>query len=228
MNRILLVEDHERLATLISKGLTAQGVAVDVVGRMDEAWAAMGQVPYQAVVLDRGLPDGDGLDLLGRMRKAGLGVPCLVLTARDALRDRVAGLDAGADDYLPKPFAMDEMVARVRALLRRPVESRPLDPQVGDLSLHPGAGTLCRGGECVTLAPAEMQIMLLLMRRPDQVARRATLEAAGWGANEAVTPNALDVALHRLRRKLAAIGSRQRIVNVRGLGYALRADAPAE
>lgn len=228
MNRILLIEDHERLAKLICKGLTAHGIAVDVAGRMDEAWAAIGQVPYQAVVLDRGLPDGDGLALLDRLRKAGLGMPCLVLTARDALRDRVEGLDAGADDYLPKPFAMDEMVARVRALLRRPVERRPLDPQAGDLTLKPGTGTMCRGADCITLAPAELQIMLLLVRRPDQVARRGALEAAGWGLNEAVTPNALDVALHRLRRKLAAIGSRQRIVNVRGLGYALRADAPAE
>jgi len=227
MNRILLVEDHERLAGLISKGLAASGVAVDLVGRSDAAWAALAQVPYQAMVLDRGLPDGDGLALLQRMRKAGLGVPCLVLTARDALRDRVEGLEAGADDYLPKPFAMDEVVARVRALLRRPVQHRTLDPQAGDLYLRPAEGTMGCAGESVTLAPAEMQMMVLLVRRHGDTVRRGALEAAGWGVGEAVTPNALDVALHRMRRKLLVIGSVQRIVNVRGLGYALREDDEA-
>lgn len=228
MNRILLVEDHERLAAMICKGLSVHGIAVDVADRIEAAWAALAQMPYEAMVLDRGLPDGDGLTLLHRMRRGGIGVPCLVLTAREALRDRVEGLEAGADDYLPKPFAMDEMVARVRALLRRPVDRRALDPHVGDLKLYPGAGSMCRGEECVALAPAEMQIMLLLMRRPNEVSRRNALEAAGWGLSEAVTSNALDVALHRIRRKLLAIGSGQRIVNVRGHGYALREDGPAQ
>ncbi|MFG6441043.1 response regulator transcription factor [Roseateles sp. LKC17W] len=222
MNRILLVEDHERLAGLISKGLGDAGIAVDVVDRIATAWSALQQVPYRALVLDRGLPGGDGLDLLKRLRAAGLGTPCLVLTARDALHDRVEGLEAGADDYLPKPFAMDEMVARVRALLRRPVESRTLAPGHGDLQLRPDAGTLCCDGESVTLASAEMQIMLLLVEKGGDTVRRSALEAAGWGLGEAVTPNALDVALHRLRRKLQAVGSAQRIVNVRNLGYALR------
>lgn len=222
MSRVLLVEDHERLAQLVCKGLASAGIAVDVISRMDAAWAAVRQIPYQALILDRGLPDGDGLLLLQRLRNAGLGVPCLVLTARDALHDRVEGLEAGADDYLPKPFAMDEMVARVRALLRRPVECRPLAPSHGDLSLQPDIGIMCCGDESVHLAPAEMQIMLLLLRKPGEVVRRTAIEAAGWGLSEAVTPNALDVALHRIRRKLLAIGSRQRIVNLRGLGYALR------
>lgn len=222
MNRILLVEDHERLAQLISKGLANAGVAVDVVDRVSAAWAALQQIPYRALVLDRGLPGGDGLELLKRLRDAGLGTPCLVLTARDALHDRVEGLEAGADDYLAKPFAMDEMVARVRALLRRPMQSRTLAPQLGDLQLRPDAGTICCGEEGVTLAAAEMQIMLLLVEKGGETVRRGALEAAGWGLDEAVTPNALDVALHRLRRKLGAIGSRQRIVNVRNLGYALR------
>ncbi|NIC04984.1 MULTISPECIES: response regulator transcription factor [Billgrantia] len=228
MSRILLVEDHDRLARLMCKGLETAGIAVDVAERIDAAWAAVQQMPYQALVLDRGLPDGDGLILLQKMRRVGLGVPCLVLTARDALHDRVQGLEAGADDYLPKPFAMDEMVARVRALLRRPVEFHPIDPSHGDLTLRPEAGVLCRGDESITLAPAELHIMQLLLHKHEEVVRRSALEAAAWGLSDAVTPNALDVALHRLRRKLLAIGSRQRIVNIRGLGYALRENAPAE
>ncbi|MCE8021504.1 response regulator transcription factor [Halomonas sp. MCCC 1A11036] len=228
MSRILLVEDHDRLARLMCRGLEAAGIAADVAGRIDSAWAAVQQVSYQSLVLDRGLPDGDGLVLLQKMRNAGLGVPCLVLTARDALHDRVQGLEAGADDYLPKPFAMDEMVARVRALLRRPVAFHPLDPSHGDLTLRPAAGVLCRGDESVALAPAELHIMQLLLHKPKEVVRRSALEAAAWGLSEAVTPNALDVALHRLRRKLLAIGSRQRIVNVRGVGYALREADAAE
>lgn len=228
MNRILLVEDHERFAELIRKGLMAHGIAVDVAPRIDHAWAALSQVPYEALVLDRGLPDGDGLNLLHRIRATGLGVPCLVLTARDALHDRIEGLDAGADDYLPKPFAMDELVARVKALLRRPAQRRVLEAQAGDLRLCPDQGTLACGNEKVALAPAEMQMMLLLARRHNEVVRRTALEAAGWGLSDAVTPVALDVALHRVRRKLSAIGSRQRIVNIRGLGYALRQDDSAE
>lgn len=224
MSRILLVEDHDRLAHLMCKGLAAAGIAVDVVGRIDTAWAAVQQMTYQAVILDRGLPDGDGLALLPKLRKYGLGIPCLVLTARDALHDRVEGLDAGADDYLPKPFAMDELVARVKALLRRPVEFRALNFSHGDLTLNPEAGALCCAEESIMLAPAEMHIMLLLLRKHQEVVRRSTLEAAAWGLSDAVTPNALDVALHRIRRKLLAIGSSQRIANVRGLGYALRED----
>lgn len=228
MSRILLIEDHERLAQLVCKGLMAAGIAVDVVDRVEAAWATIRRMPYQALVIDRGLPDGDGLVLLRRMRGAGIGIPCLVLTARDALRDRVEGLDAGADDYLPKPFAMDEMVARVRALLRRPAEVRPLDPSHGDLTLRPAAGIMCCGEKSARLAPAEMQIMLLLLRKHEEVVRRGALESVGWGLGEAVTPGALDVALHRIRRKLLTIGSRQRIINVRGLGYVLREAGSAE
>jgi DNA-binding response OmpR family regulator len=228
MNRILLVEDHERLAQLVSSGLNAAGIAVDAVLRIDAAWSALQQVSYGALVLDRGLPDGDGLTLLKRLRDSELSIPCLVLSAQDALNDRVEGLDAGADDYLPKPFAMDELVARVRALLRRPAESLPIEPGHGDLQLRPAEGMLHCGEECVSLAASEMQIMLLLARKGGDTVRRSTLEAAAWGLSEAVTPNALDVALHRIRRKLGVIGSRQKIVNVRSLGYALREDNVAE
>jgi DNA-binding response OmpR family regulator len=228
MSRILLVEDHERLAQLVSSGLGAAGIAVDSVQRIDDAWSALQQMPYGALVLDRGLPDGDGLSLLKRLRDSALGIPCLLLTARDALSDRVEGLDAGADDYLPKPFAMDELVARVRALLRRPAGLAPAEPGHGDLQLRPAEGMLHCGEERVSLAISEMQIMLLLARKGGGTVRRAALEAVAWGLRDAVTPNALDVALHRIRRKLHAIGSRQKIVNVRGIGYALREDELAE
>lgn len=228
MNRILLLEDHQRLARLICEGLAPAGIVADVFSRIDHALIALKQIPYQAMVIDRGVPDGDGLSLLRRLRAANNTIPCLVLTARTALHDRIEGLDAGADDYLAKPFAMEEMVARVRALLRRPVESRSLDPHCGDLVLRPADSLICCGDNSEILAQAEMQIMLLLARKYKESVRHSALEAAGWGFSDAVTPNALDVALHRIRRKLLAIGSQQRIVNIRGIGYALQASAPTE
>lgn len=221
MSRVLLVEDHERLARLIEKGLAADGIAADSVQRIESAWTALRQIDYHALVLDRGLPDGDGIELLHQLRRAGIRIPCLILTARDALHDRIEGLDAGADDYLPKPFAMEEMVARVRALLRRPVAFQNLNPSFGDLQLQVGCGELCCAEQSVALAPAELQIMLELLRKQGRVVRRNALETAAWGLSEAVTPNALDVALHRLRRKLTQLGSNMLIVNIRGLGYAL-------
>ena len=223
MGRILLVEDHDHLANLIRKGLANAGIACDMLGRGESVWTAIQQINYQALVLDRGLPDGDGMLLLRKMRQAGVTIPCLMLTARDALHDRVEGLEAGADDYLTKPFAMSELVARVRALLRRPSLSQSLQPAYADVVLSPEVGSVSCGDESIPLAPAEIQIMLALLRKQGQVVRRSSLEAAGWGLAEAVTPNALDVALHRMRRKLQAIGSSLQIVNVRGLGYALQA-----
>lgn len=228
MSRILLVEDHERLAQLVCAGLATAGIAADLVERIDAAWSALQQVSYGALILDRGLPDGDGLVLLQRLRGAGSSIPCLVLTARDALNDRIEGLDAGADDYLPKPFAMEELVARVRALLRRPAQSEPLNPRHGDLMLVPADGMLNCGEENVSLGASEMQIMLLLARRRGETVRRSALENAAWGLSEAVTPNAVDVVLHRLRRKLLAIGSNMKIVNVRTFGYALREKSEAQ
>ncbi|MCL1090840.1 response regulator transcription factor [Shewanella profunda] len=228
MNRILLLEDHERLARLICEGLASAGIMADVFSRIDYALVALQQMPYQALVIDRGVPDGDGLSLLRRLRAANNNIPCLVLTARNALHDRVEGLDAGADDYLAKPFAMEEMIARVRALLRRPAETRSLEPQCGDLVLRPTDSLICCGDKSETLAQAELQIMLLLVRKYKESVRHSALETAGWGFSEAVTPNALDVALHRIRRKLLAIGSQQRIVNIRGIGYALQARGPTK
>jgi DNA-binding response OmpR family regulator len=222
MNRILLVEDHARLAALIRRALEEAGISVDVFEGLETAWAALRQVTYGVIVVDRGLPDGDGLSLVQRCRDAGMHTPSLILTARDALHDRVQGLEGGADDYLTKPFAMDELVARIRALLRRPAVRQTLNACYGDIQLLPDEGAMCCGDERISLAPAEMQLMLVFVQDGGQVVRRSFLESAGWGLSEAVTPNALDVALHRLRRKLRAIGSRLKLANIRTLGYALR------
>ena len=224
MNRIALVEDHERLATLVRKALAGAGIEVDVFDRIASARHAIAETPYGAIVVDRGLPDGDGLALVRRLRADGNRTPCLMLTARDAVHDRVEGLEAGADDYLAKPFSMEELAARVRALLRRPAEMRSLAPAFGDVRLAPDQGTMSCGDETVTLPSAELQIMLCLVKAEGLIVRRATLEAAAWGLTEAVTPNALDVALHRVRKKLLAISSTLQLLNVRGHGYALRPD----
>jgi len=221
MNRIAVIEDHERLATLVTKALSSAGIEVDVFARIDSAWSALKSMPYAVIVVDRGLPDGDGLSLVRRLRESGCVIPCLMLTARDALHDRVEGLESGADDYLVKPFSMEELVARVRALLRRPPEVQSLSPSFSDLRIVPESATIHCGAESVSLAPAELQIMLGLVRAGGKTVRRQALETAAWGLSEAVTPNAMDVALHRLRKKLHAIESNVQIVNLRGLGYAL-------
>ena len=221
MNRIALLEDHERMAALIVKALAAAGIEADVYSTIAHALAGCSQIAYPVLVLDRSVPDGDGLDLVRQLRARNVLTPCLMLTARDALHDRVAGLEAGADDYLPKPFSMEEMVARVRALLRRPAQLQSLAPQFAGILVEPDAGCMRHGDESVSLAAAEMQLMLVLVRAAGKAVRRSALEAAAWGLSEPVTPNALDVALHRLRRKLVAIDSALQIANIRGHGYAL-------
>ena len=221
-NRIALVEDHSRLSGLVKRGLASAGIVTDAFSTLESAWHGIVRQPYAAAVIDRGLPDGDGLDLVRRMRASRITLPCLILTSRDALRDRVDGLDAGADDYLVKPFALEELAARVRALMRRPVEVRNETLVHGALLVTPEASTMSCGGNEVSLAPAELQIMICLVRATGQAVRRSTLEAAAWGMDDAVTPNALDVALHRLRRKLGAIDSQLNIENIRNVGFALK------
>lgn len=222
MNRVALVEDHQRLAALLVKALLNAGIETDVFDQIESASLAASNYAYAVLVIDRGLPDGDGLDLVRRLRASTIRTPCLMLTARDALHDRVEGLESGADDYLTKPFSMEEFVARVRALMRRPPELQSLTPVFGDIQLRPEEGCMTCGPETVSLAPAELQIMVVLIRAGGTTVRRSALEVAAWGLGEAVTPNALDVAMHRLKRKLAAINSALQIVNARGYGYALR------
>jgi len=221
MNRIALVEDHERMAGLIVRGLLSAGVVTDVFHTLESAWRPLNERDYGVVIVDRGLPGGDGLDLVRRLRSAGRLTPCLMLTARDALRDRVDGLEAGADDYLPKPFAMEELLARVRALLRRTPALQPSQLVHKGLRVIPEAGCMGVGDEVVTLSSAELQVIICLVRAGGQTVRRHSLEQAAWGLTDAVTPNALDVVMHRLRRKLAAIGTDLVLVNARGHGFAL-------
>ncbi len=222
MNRIALVEDHVRLARLIGQALTGAGIEVDTFARVESALPAIAQKRYATAVIDRGLPDGDGIDLVRRLRGAGHTLPCMLLTARDSIHDRVVGLEAGADDYLPKPFAMAEMVARVRALMRRTQNLQSLDPEFAGLQVLPEAGCMRWADESITLSSSELQIVIALVRAGGQTLKRASLEDAAWGIGEPVTPNALDVALHRLRRKLQGIGSDLQIVNVRGHGFSLQ------
>ncbi len=224
MNRIALIEDHERVASIVCRAFANTGIEVEVYDRIATARVALRQLSYSTIIVDRGLPDGDGLEFVRELRSRGTMTPCLLLTARDAVNDRIAGLDGGADDYLTKPFSTQELVARVRALLRRPAALHAADPEYRGLKIVAAATTMEFGDDAITLAPAELQIMLTLVRAAGVAVRRSALELAGWGLTEAVTPNALDVAMHRLRKKLSAIESKVEIVNSRGHGYALQVE----
>jgi DNA-binding response OmpR family regulator len=221
VSRVLLLEDHPRLAEMIRLALERVGVGCDVWASLDQAWAALQMQPYAAALVDRGLPDGDGLTLVRRWRQAGQYLPCLIITARDALHDRVEGLEAGADDYLSKPFSIEELVARTRALLRRPAQQHQLSPTYMGLQLLTDQAVLRFGDQSVFLPNSELQIMSALLEAKGRPVSRSTLEAAAWGLHVAVTPGALDVALHRLRKKLKSMDASVQIHNLRAVGYAM-------
>jgi DNA-binding response OmpR family regulator len=226
MFRLLLAEDHERLGAIIVSAMREAGVKTDVFTSIASAEFALAEGVHAAAVIDRGLPDGDGLDLVRRIRSGRNPIPCLMLTARDALHDRVTGLEAGADDYLTKPFAMEELVARVRSLLRRPAQLQSLTPEFEGLRVSPDGGVMTFGGKTISLAATELQIMLALLRAGGETVRRTLMERSAWTLDEPVTPNALDVSLHRLRRKLLQIDCPVQIVTIRGHGHAVRLPAP--
>lgn len=221
MPRVLIIEDHPRMALAVATALEAHGIACDAVATLKYASNFIETTHYDAMILDRGLPDGDGLDLLKELRALRRSTPCIILTARDALGDRVQGLEAGADDYLAKPFEMAELVARTRALMRRHLQWAPEATSFADLNVLPEASAVFVGTASITLSSSELQILLTLIKKEGQLTRRGALESAAWGAFSDITPKALDVAIHRLRGKLTALNSTVSITNLKGIGYAL-------
>jgi len=219
--RILLVEDNLRLSTLVRRGLENEDFTVDGVGTLSEAEAALDTAPYDVVTLDLGLPDGDGLDLLRDMRAAGRHIPVLVLTARDGVDDRVKGLNAGADDYLLKPFALEELTARLRALLRRPDGILGLSLQAGNISFDTTAREVRVDSELIKIPKKEMGVLEQLMRRTGRVVPKDMLESKLYGFDEEVSSNSLEANVSRLRKRLVQVGASVIIHTLRGVGYLL-------
>jgi two-component system response regulator QseB len=219
--RILLVEDDAMIGESVVSGLAGEGHAVDWVRDGVAAETAVATTPYALVLLDLGLPKRSGLEVLKTLRARKLDLPVLVMTARDTVRDRVAGLDAGADDYLIKPFDLDELSARVRALLRR--ASGRAEPLVerGALVLNPATHEVRWHGEALDISGREFALLAALAERPGAVISRAQLEEKLYGWNESIGSNAVEVHIHNLRRKLGDDAIR----TVRGLGYRLGTDA---
>jgi DNA-binding response OmpR family regulator len=224
--RLLLVEDSPRLVELLGETVREAGWRLDAVGSVAEAEAALAGHEHDLLVLDLGLPDGDGLDLLRRLRRAGDPLPVLVVTARGAVEERIAGLDAGADDYLVKPFHHREFLARCRAMLRRaPVTLQPV-LEAGRLRYDPATAELACGGEPVALPPRERALAEILLREAGRVVPRRRLEAALSAFGDELSGNAIELAVSRLRRRLEPFDTGVAIETVRGIGYLLRAVVP--
>ncbi|MEM8906034.1 MAG: response regulator transcription factor [Actinomycetota bacterium] len=220
--RLLVVEDDVALSTVVVRGLAEEGHAVDACTTVRDAEHQLDEERYDLVVLDLGLPDGDGMSLCRRLRERGDPVPVLVLTARDELHDRVGGLDAGADDYLTKPFEFPELTARVRALLRRPPDTRPPVLEVGGLRVDPAAHEVRVDGTLVPLTPREFALVAELASRPGEVISRTDLLDRVWDTNYDGMSNVVDVHVAALRRKLDLDDRSTTIETVRGVGYRLR------
>lgn len=223
--RLLLVEDETRLAEQIRRHLQRQGFAVDVAADGAGALGFARREAYDALVLDLGLPGGiDGMDVCRTLRAGEDQAPILILTARDALSARVAGLDAGADDYLVKPFALDELSARIRALLRRPRRAQPVVLRVGDLTLDTASRAASRGGRRIALTAREYAMLELLMTREGIVLDRGDISRHVWDDNYDPASNIIDVYVNRLRAKLDRGFEPKLIHTLRGQGYVLRVD----
>ena len=222
--RILVVEDELKMAGILRRGLVEEGHAVDIAGTAtDGLWAAT-ENAYDVVILDLMLPDGSGLEVCRDLRTRGRWMPVLILTARDAVPDRVAGLDAGADDYLTKPFAFSELLARLRALSRRGPSERPAVLRVGDLALDPAAHVVSRAGTRVELTAKEFAVLELFMQHPDEVLTRTRILEQAWDFAYDGLSNVVDVYIRHLREKVDRPFGRQSIETIRGSGYRLRGD----
>ncbi len=219
--RLLLVEDNDRLAAFVSKGLVDSGFTLDRVGELAEAVSALAAGQFDVIVLDLGLPDGDGIDWLKAQRATGLQTPVLMLTARGSTAEKVAGLNAGADDYLAKPFAMTELIARLKALLRRPGGALSLNLELGNVAFDTLHRDVSVRGKRLILSRSELTLLELLLRRAGRVVQRRTLEEGLYGFEDIVGPNSLEAHVSRLRRKLEESGASVRIHALRGVGYML-------
>ncbi len=219
--RLLVIEDEPRIVEVLQTALGRAGFVVDAVATVADARAAVSLVAYDAIILDLGLPDGDGMELLVELRRAGSRVPVLVLTARDAIEARVTGLDAGADDYLIKPFAMVELIARTKALLRRPGQALGMVLEAGNVVFDTIGRDVRVGAAVLPLARQELAILEHLMRRLGRVVPKAVLEEKLYGIDEELGSNAIPVHVHHLRRKLAEAGAGAEVHTVRGIGYLL-------
>jgi two-component system, OmpR family, response regulator len=221
--RVLVVEDEVKMSSLIRRGLVEEGYAADVAPSGEDAlWMAEAH-PYDAIVLDVMLPRLNGFETCRRLRTAGVWSPVLMLTARDGVEDRVAGLDAGADDYLTKPFSFAELVARLRALARRGGVERPAVVQAGDLRLDPSTRQVWRGEREIRLSPKEFGLLEAFMRRPDQVLTRLQLLEHAWDFAYENRSNVVDVYVRYLREKIDRPFGAASLETVRGVGYRLRA-----
>jgi two-component system OmpR family response regulator len=224
--RVLIVEDEAKMSALLRRGLRAEGMAVDVTARGEDALWMAGSTEYDAIVLDVMLPGIDGIEVCRRLRADGVWAPILMLTARDGVADRVAGLDGGADDYLTKPFSYAELLARLRALSRRGAVERPARLQVGDLVLDPAARRVWRGEEEVSLSAKEFALLETFMRHPGEVLSRFQLLEHAWDYDYENRSNVVDSFVRLLRRKIDRPFGVESIETVRGAGYRLRDAAP--
>ena len=222
--RLLIVEDDVKMAALVRRGLIEEGAAVDVARSGEDALWMAASAPYDAVVLDVMLPGMDGFELCRRLREEGRWSPVLMLTARDAVEDRIAGLDAGADDYVVKPFSFAELHARLRSLARRPPLERPAVVEVGDLRLDPGTRQVWRGEDELHLSAKEFALLETFMRRPGRVLSRYQLLEHCWDYTYENRSNVVDVYVRYLREKVDRPFGRRSIETVRGAGYRLRPD----
>jgi DNA-binding response OmpR family regulator len=222
--RLLYVEDNERLAQNTSASLQENGFIVDCVHCGEDAVHSARSYDYDAIILDLGLPDIEGLSVLKSIKAAKPEVPFIICTARDALEDRIKGLDAGSDDYIVKPFDAAELLARIRAVLRRPGGALGVTLMAGNITFDTSCRSVEIGGTPAHLSRRERDLLELFMRRKGRILSRDTIENALYGFDEPPTPNAIEVATHRLRRKLADMGASVAIHTLRGIGYFLDDD----
>jgi two-component system, OmpR family, response regulator len=219
--RVLVVEDEVKLASLIRKGLREEGMLADVAIKGEDALWMAGATPYDAIVLDVMLPGIDGFETLRRLRDDGVQTPILMLTARDGVEDRIAGLDTGADDYVPKPFDFGELLARLRALVRRGPTERGTLLRVGDLELDPATRRVRRGDTEIPLSTKEFQLLEVFMRHPGEVLSRYQLLEGAWDAAYENRSNVIDVYVRYLREKIDRPFGVETLATIRGAGYQL-------